>query len=102
MSARERDPQLRAVCLERLSSALTSAQHLYMQTLALPDPDLTRLAGTGRRLIELRLFVLLRDFVDPRSMPRHPALMSDIQPPRSYWVECFRGWRKKYPTVEWQ
>ena len=102
MAARFADPQLKAICLERLSSALTSAEHLHAQTMLIPDPDLASLVRIVAQLIHLRLFVLLRDFVDPRPLPRHPAQMIDIQPPRSRWVEQVRGWRRKFPTVEWQ
>ena len=102
MAARFRDPLLKAICLERLSSALTSADHLYAQTMLIPDNNLLHLIGLVRLLVHLRLFVLLRDFLDPRPLARHPALMVDVQPPRSTWVEAVRGWRRDFPTVEWQ
>ena len=99
MAARFADPQREAIVLERLSSQLPILNTTLLGCQARRADEEARLVNHLRLLVDWRLFILLRDFLDPRPASRYPACMRHQGVTIAEIIQGVRSWRQKFPTL---
>ena len=96
------DPLKKAIIIERLLSALNSAQAVQRYLTSVACPDGADVCHTLSSLCHMRAFTLVRDFLDPRPAPRYPSQLCSYSQRNLDATLSIRSWRRRFPGLEMQ